>query len=65
MEKGIKSSEFWLGLIALILTYLNKELGWNVPVEAIISVLGLVATYIIGRTIYKVAGIKMGYGKKK
>jgi len=63
MEKGIKSSEFWLGLLGVILVYLNTALKLNIPVEAILSVVGLIVTYILGRTAYKVAGIKMGLGK--
>ena len=65
MNKGIKTSEFWTGLLAVILIYLNEALGLKIPVEAIVTIGGIVLAYILSRTAYKVAGMKMGYGKKK
>lgn len=53
MTRGIKSTEFWLGLGTIILTFFNKELGLDLPVEAIISVSGLVIAYIASRTYIK------------
>lgn len=53
IKPGIQSSEFWLGLASVILTYLNTNLGWNVPVPAIIACLGVVASYILGRSYLK------------
>ncbi len=64
MTKGIFSSEFIMGLVGVILTYLNSALNWNVPVAEVLTVVGLIVTYIIGRTTYKVVGMKLGYGKK-
>lgn len=50
MKAGIKTSEFWLGLLTIILTYLNSALGWHIPVEVVVSVIGMVTAYIAGRT---------------
>ena len=53
MKPGIRSTEFWLGLIGVILAYFNESLGLDIPVPAIVSVLGLIAVYIFGRSYVK------------
>ena len=50
---GMKSSEFWLGLLGVILTYLNTVLEWNMPTESILSIVGIILGYIFSRTILK------------
>ena len=65
MEKGLKSTEFWFGLFVIVLTYFNDALGLNLPKEAIISIVALAISYIVGRTVYKVAGARFGLGRKK
>lgn len=53
MEKvkaGIKTSEFWLALLAAILPVLNQHLGLNLPTEAILSIAGIAISYILGRS---------------
>ena len=53
IKKGIKTSEFYVGLVAAIIPVLNKFLGLELPTEAIISIVGLAATYILGRSFVK------------
>lgn len=50
MKPGYKTTEFWLGLVAIILPYLNDALGLHIPVDVVMTTLGLVATYVVGRT---------------
>ena len=58
IKSGIRSSEFWTGLVAVILVYLNEQLGLNIPVEAIVTIGGLVLVYILSRTAIKIKGAK-------
>lgn len=53
---GVKSSEFWVGLAAAVLPYLNHALGWNAPVEFVAGSVVPAVFYILGRTWLKVAG---------
>ena len=55
-KKGIKSSEMWVGLIGVILTYLNSQLELNMPVSSIVSIAGIVISYIASRTWLKSKG---------
>lgn len=56
MEKvkaGIKTSEFWLALIGAIIPVANQYLGMNLPTETILSISGIVISYILGRSYVK------------
>ena len=53
---GVKSSEFWVGLTATVLPYLNHTLAWDVPVEFVAGSVVPAVFYIMGRTWLKVAG---------
>jgi hypothetical protein len=58
MEKvkaGIKTSEFWLALIAANVAIFNQHLGLNLPTEAIVAVSGIAISYIVGRSWVKKA----------
>lgn len=50
VKAGIKTSEFWIGLVGAILVFLNSFFKWNVPVVDVLGVLGVIATYIWGRS---------------
>ena len=52
----MKSSEFWVGLAATVLPYLNHSLAWDVPVEFVAGSVVPAVFYILGRTWLKVAG---------
>lgn len=59
MEKvkaGIKTSEFWVALLAAIIPVVNQHLGLNLPTEAILSIAGIAIAYIFGRSIVKKNG---------
>lgn len=50
VKAGLRSSEFWLALVAAVLPVLNQHLGLGLPVEAILSIAGVAASYILGRS---------------
>jgi hypothetical protein len=53
MTPGYKTTEFWMGLVGVILTYLNSNLGWNVPIPTVIACLTVIVGYILSRTYLK------------
>ncbi len=53
VKSGIKTSEFWVALCGAIIPVLNQHLGLNIPQEVVMTILGLMASYIIGRLIVK------------
>jgi len=55
MTKGMKSSEFWITVVTSVVTLLNQSglLGTPLPVEAIASIAGIVATYALSRGLAK------------
>lgn len=56
-RKGIKTSEFWVGIATSALAIVNafSEALWGVslPADAILSIVGVAATYILGRSVAK------------
>lgn len=52
-KPGIKTTEFWIGLGAILLAYFNENLGLNLPVESILAVSAIVVSYIASRTYIK------------
>ena len=48
-KKGFLTSEFFVALTAAVIPVLNKELGWNIPSEQVISVLTVLLGYIFNR----------------
>ena len=59
MKSGIKTSEFWVALIAAVLPVLNEKLALNLPAE---SILALIA-YVIGRSGVKIAEVRKPNGR--
>lgn len=64
MKEGIYTTEFWLGLIAVLINYLNGTLGLHIPTEAVVSVSGVVITYILSRTFLKVRDMQATIDKE-
>lgn len=56
VKSGLKSTEFYLALIAAIVPVMNQYLGLNLPIEAIVSIAGIAIVYIFGRSIVKKGG---------
>ena len=50
MKAGIKTSEFYVALLGAILPVLNKELGLHIPTDQVIAIIGLLASYVLGRS---------------
>ena len=62
MKTGYKTTEFWLTVVTTVVTLLNQSglLGSIVlPVEGIMTVAGVVSTYIISRGFAKIAKDKV------
>jgi len=53
IKKGLHSTEFYLALIGAIIPVLNTHLGFAIPVEGMLSIAGVIVTYIISRTVVK------------
>lgn len=63
MEKkpGYKTTEFWLAVITSVATLLNQSgvLGsFTLPIESIVTVAGIVISYVIGRSVVKTGEAK-------
>lgn len=52
-RKGIQTSEFWVTAVTSIVTLLNSGLGWSLPTEAIATMAGVAAAYILSRGLKK------------
>ena len=54
-KPGYKTSEFYLAVLASVITLLNQSglLGHPVPSDAIMSIAGMVATYAASRAVVK------------
>lgn len=53
IKSGLLTTEFWLALIGSALPLVNRYMGLNIPAEAILSVAGIVISYILGRSFVK------------
>lgn len=50
ITKGFKTSEFWVGLAALLVPVLNGIFGWHLDLASILAVAGVASSYIWGRS---------------
>lgn len=53
VKNGLKTSEFWVGLLGVIVVFLNTQLKLGLDTDSILSVAGMVGTYIVSRTAIK------------
>ena len=53
IKAGIKTSEFWLALIGAIIPVVNIHMDLNIPTEAVLTITGIIISYIFGRSIVK------------
>lgn len=53
IKSGLRTSEFWLALLGAVMPVFNGQLGLNIPVESILSIAGVISSYIIGRSVVK------------
>lgn len=53
VKNGLKTSEFWVGLLGVIVVFLNTQLKLGLDTNSILSVAGMVGTYIVSRTAIK------------
>lgn len=50
VKTGLKTTEFWMALLAAVLPVLNGRLGLNIPIEGLLSVAGIAGSYVLGRS---------------
>ena len=53
VKSGVRSSEFYLAIIGALIPVLNTHLGFAIPVEGVLSIAGVIVSYIIARTVVK------------
>ena len=53
VKSGVRSSEFYLALIGALIPVLNTHLGFAISVEGVLSIAGVIVSYIISRTVVK------------
>ena len=53
VKRGWKTSEFWVTILSSNLILFNEQLGLHLPVDAIVSISGMVIAYVFGRSITK------------
>ncbi|RJQ10624.1 MAG: hypothetical protein C4551_02320 [Bacillota bacterium] len=47
VKEKLTSRKFWMAVLGALLPVLNSEFGWNLPVEAILSVAAVIIGYIL------------------
>ena len=52
-KQGLRSTEFYLAIMGAMIPVLNTHLGFAIPVEGVLSIAGVIISYIISRTIVK------------
>lgn len=53
IKTGIKTSEFWVTLVAAFLMVANKGLGLDIDEPTVLGFAGLVVSYVLGRSFVK------------
>lgn len=53
IKSGLRTTEFWLSLLGASLPLFNRHLGLNIPTDAMLSIAGIVISYVLGRSIVK------------
>ncbi len=54
IKKGFVTSEFVTAMVGAMLPVLNEQLGWKIPQESVLAIIGILMTYIGSRTIVKI-----------
>jgi uncharacterized membrane protein len=58
MKAGIKTTEFWVTLVATIIVAAGAEFGLELETAAVAGVVTMVVTYIISRLVTKKDEVK-------
>jgi len=53
MTDGMKTSEFWGGLVTLNVMYFNDVMGWGLTEGTVMAMAMLMASYVLGRSAVK------------
>ena len=52
-KSGVRSTEFYMALVGAVLPVLNTHLGLDIPISGVMSIAGVVISYILSRTVLK------------
>ncbi|MDX1542187.1 MAG: hypothetical protein R3349_12360 [Geminicoccaceae bacterium] len=55
-KTGLRSSEFWMSLVAALTMVANEGFGLDLPTESVMSLAAVTISYIFGRTVVKTRG---------
>lgn len=53
MKAGHKTTEFYMAIVGTVIPVVNAHFGLNIDPVSIASIVGLIASYVIGRTVAK------------
>ena len=56
MTDGMKTSEFWVGVLTAAVAFCNSAFGWGFTVEELLTVGAPAAAYILSRGLAKSNG---------
>lgn len=51
--RGVRSSEFWMSVVAALTLVANDGLGLELPTESVMSLAAVTISYVFGRTMVK------------
>ena len=51
--RGIKSSEFWMSIVAAGTLIANDGFGLNLPTESVMGLAAVAISYVFGRSVVK------------
>ena len=55
-QRGVRSSEFWMTVVAALTMVANEGFGLELPTESIMSLAAVTISYIFGRAVVKARG---------
>ena len=53
MKPGVKTSELWLNVAAVLLPAINAQFHWHIPANEVLAVIGAAVAYTAARSAVK------------
>lgn len=53
VKSGLRTTEFWLSLMGAVVPVMNTYFGLALPVEGVVSLGGIIVSYVLSRTLVK------------
>lgn len=54
-RRAWKTTEFWTALVAALVPLLNQWLGWDLDTTELVTLVGALASFVLGRSVFKTA----------